>query len=71
MSSLTEVTLQLIYKKLEEILIAIKELQIKDTVGAEHMEDVYERSKTSVTQEQFNSAMKEVMDLVNKKNREL
>jgi|TARA_B100000809_G_scaffold53175_1_gene48568 methionyl-tRNA synthetase len=67
MATLTEITLQLIHKKLDEILIAIKELQIKDTVGAEHMEDVYERSKTSVTQEQFNSAMEEVMNLINKK----
>ena len=67
MATLTEITLQLIHKKLDEILVAIKELQIKDTVGAEHMEDVYERSKTSVTQEQFNSAMEEVMNLINKK----
>ena len=49
MSSLTEITLQLIYKKLEEILAAIK--------GQEK----------PITQEQFNSAMKEVIDLVNKK----
>ena len=49
MSSLTEITLQLIYKKLEEILAAIK--------GKEK----------PITQEQFNSAMKEVIDLVNKK----
>ena len=49
MSSLTEVTLQLIYKKLEEILAAIK------------------RQEKPFTQEQFNSAMREVMELVNKK----
>jgi hypothetical protein len=49
MSSLTEITLQLIYKKLEEILAAIK--------GKEN----------PITQEQFNTAMKEVMKVVNKK----
>jgi hypothetical protein len=49
MSSLTEITLQLIYKKLEEILAAIK------------------RQEKPFTQEQFNSAMMEVMELVNKK----
>jgi hypothetical protein len=49
MSSLTEVTLQLIYKKLEEILAAIK------------------RQEKPITQEQFNTAMQEVIDLVNKK----
>jgi translation initiation factor IF-2 len=50
MSSITETTLQLIYKKLEEILAAIK--------GKEK----------PITQEQFNTAMKEVIDLVNKRN---
>jgi hypothetical protein len=50
MSSLTEITLQLIYKKLEEILAAIK--------GKEK----------PITQAQFNAAMKEVIDLVNKRN---
>ena len=49
MSNLTEITLQLIYKKLNKILDAIK--------GKEK----------SITQEQFNTAMKEVIDLVNKK----
>jgi hypothetical protein len=49
MSTLTEITLQLIYKKLEEILAAIK------------------RQEKPFTQEQFNSAMMEVMELVNKK----
>ena len=49
MSSLTEVTLQLIYKKLEEILAVIK------------------RQETPITQEQFNAAMEEVMEVVNKK----
>jgi hypothetical protein len=49
MSSLTEVTLQLIYKKLDEILDAIKG---KDK---------------PITQEQFNKAMKEVINLINKK----
>ena len=49
MSSLTEITLQLIHKKLEEILTAIK------------------RQEKPFTQEQFNAAMMEVMELVNKK----
>jgi hypothetical protein len=49
MSSLTEITLQLIYKKLDEILAVIT------------------RKEKPITQEQFNSAMKEVIDLVNKK----
>jgi translation initiation factor IF-2 len=49
MSSITETTLQLIYKKLEEILAAIK--------GKEK----------PITQEQFNKAMQEVIQLVNKK----
>jgi hypothetical protein len=49
MSNLTEITLQLIHKKLDEILDAIK--------GKEK----------PITQEQFNKAMKEVIDLVNKK----
>jgi len=49
MASLTEITLQLIYKKLDKILDAIK--------GKEN----------PITQEQFNKAMKEVIDLVNKK----
>jgi len=50
MSSLTEITLQLIYKKLEEILAAIK------------------MKEKPITQEQFNTAMEEVIDLVNKRN---
>jgi hypothetical protein len=62
MSSLTEITLQLIYKKLEEILAAIK--------GQEKIlneNDVFSRTTKHVTQEQFITAMKEVMKLVNKK----
>ena len=62
MSSLTEVTLQLIYKKLEEILAAIK--------GQEKIlneNDVFSRTDKPVTQEQFNTAMQKVMELVNKK----
>lgn len=62
MSSLTEITLQLIYKKLEEILAAIK--------GQEkilNQNDVFSRKEKPITQEQFNTAMKSVMDLVNKK----
>ena len=49
MSSLTEITLQLIHKKLEEILAAIK------------------RQEKSITQEQFNTAMEEVINLINTK----
>ena len=49
MSSITEITLQLIYKKLDEILAAIT------------------RQEKPITQEQFNSAMKEVIKLGNKK----
>jgi hypothetical protein len=49
MSSLTEVTLQLIYKKLEEILAAIQS------------------KEKPITQAQFNAAMEEVIELVNKK----
>ena len=62
MSSLTEITLQLIYKKLEEILAAIK--------GQEkilNQNDVFSRKEKPIPQEQFNTAMKSVMDLVNKK----
>jgi hypothetical protein len=61
MSTLTEITLQLIYKKLEEILAAIK--------GQEkilNQNDVFSRKEKPITQDQFNRAMKEVMDLVNK-----
>ena len=66
MASLTEITLQLIYKKLEEILAAIK--------GQEKIlneNDVFSRENKPVTQEQFNTAMEEVMKVVNKKNREV
>tara|TARA_R100000687_G_scaffold67128_1_gene56092 strand:- start:347 stop:541 length:195 start_codon:yes stop_codon:yes gene_type:complete len=62
MSSLTEITLQLIYKKLEEILAAIR--------GQEKIlneNDVFSRKEKPITQEQFNAAMEKVMKLVNKK----
>jgi hypothetical protein len=62
MSSLTEITLQLIHKKLDEILAAIK--------GQEKIlneNDVLSGTEKHVTQEQFITAMKEVMKLVNKK----
>ena len=62
MSSLTEITLQLIYKKLEEILAAIK--------GQEKIlneNDVFSRKEKPITQAQFNAAMEKVMKLVNKK----
>ncbi len=61
MANITEVTLQLIYKKLDEILDAITE----EKRLAEH--DVFRRKEKPVTQEQFNNAMKEVMKTVNKK----
>ena len=61
MSSITEITLQLIYKRLEEILVAIKE---EKTLNEN---DVFSRKEKPITQEQFNTAMKEVMDLVNKR----
>ena len=60
MSSLTEVTLQLIYKKLEEILAANTE---EKTLN---QSDVFLRKEKIVSQDQFNKAMKEVMKLVNK-----
>ena len=61
MSSLTEVTLQLIYKKLDEILAAITQ---EKTLG---QHDVFARKEKPITQEQFNAAMEKVMKLVNKK----
>ena len=57
MANLTEITLQLIHQKLDEILVAITKNQ-----GATE-----EALETSVTQEQFTTAMDEVMKLVNKK----
>ena len=61
MSSLTEVTLQLIYKKLDEILDAITEEKRLN------QNDVFSRKEKPITQEQFNAAMEKVMKLVNKK----
>ena len=61
MANLTEITLQLIYKRLEEILAAIRE---EKTLNEN---DVFSRKEKPITQEQFNKAMKDVMDLVNKK----
>ena len=61
MSSITEITLQLIYKRLEEILAAITE---EKTLNEN---DVFSRKEKPITQDQFNKAMKEVMDLVNKR----
>ena len=57
MADLSEITLQLIYKKLDEILIAIKQGQSAD-------EQVKPKP---LTQKQFNNAMQEVMKEVNKK----
>ena len=62
MSSLTEITLQLIHKKLEEILAAIKG---QEKIMNEN--DVFSRKEKPITQEQFNAAMAKVMKLVNKK----
>jgi hypothetical protein len=58
----TEVTLQLIYKKLDEILA-----EIKGQEKTLNQNDVFPRKEKIVSQEQFNKAMKEVMKLVNKK----
>jgi len=57
MTNLTEDTLQLIYKKLDEILMAITKYQ-SDSDNPE---------VKPITQKQFNDAMNEVMKLVNKK----
>ena len=62
MSTLVEITLQLIHKKLDEILVAIK--------GQEKIlneNDVFSRKEKPITQAQFNAAMEKVMKLVNKK----
>jgi len=56
MADLTEITLQLIYKKLDEILVAIKG-QGEGEGG----------KPKPLTQKQFNNAMDEVMKEVNKK----
>jgi hypothetical protein len=61
MANLTEITLQLIYKKLEEILDFLKE---EKTLNES---DIFPRKEKIVSQEQFNTAMREVMDLVNKR----
>ena len=61
MSSLTEITLQLIHKKLDEILAAIT----KEKTLGQH--DVFSRKEKPITQSQFNTAMENVMKLVNKK----
>jgi len=61
MSSLTEITLQLIYKKLEEILAAIQEEK------ALNENDIFPRKEKIVSQDQFNAAMEKVMKVVNKK----
>ena len=62
MASLTEITLQLIHQKLDEIL---NEIKGKDKILNEH--DVFLREKKPITQAQFNTAMDEVMKAVNKK----
>ncbi len=56
MADLSEITLQLIYKKLDEILTAIQ--------GQSEDEQVKPKP---LTQKQFNNAMNEVMKEVNKK----
>ena len=57
MADLTEITLQLIYKKLDEILIAIKKGRSEDEEG----------KPKPLSQKQFNEVMAEVMKEVNKK----
>jgi len=61
MSTLTEITLQLIYKKLEEILAAIQE---EKTLSEN---DIFPRKEKIVSQDQFKAAMEKVMKVVNKK----
>ena len=61
MSNLTEITLQLIYKKLEKILdILIEEKTLNQN-------DIFRRKENPITQAQFNKAMRDVMNSVNKK----
>ena len=59
MTNLTEETLQLIYKKLDEILTAINKYQC----------DADNPEVKPITQKQFNDAMQEVMKLVNNSGR--
>jgi len=61
MSSSTEITLQRIYTKLEEILAAIQE---EKTLN---QNDIFRRKENPITQAQFNKAMRDVMNSVNKK----
>tara|TARA_R100000781_G_scaffold97333_1_gene61167 strand:- start:264 stop:449 length:186 start_codon:yes stop_codon:yes gene_type:complete len=59
MANLTEETLQLIYKKLDEILTAINK----------YRGDADNPEVKPITQKQFNDAMNEVMRLVNNSGR--
>ncbi len=65
MANLTEITLQLIHQKLDEIFTEIKG---KNKLLTEH--DVFIREKKPITQDQFNTVMDEVMKVVNKKSNE-
>ena len=60
MASLTEVTLQLIVKKLDEILKVVK-------LGRRSQDREEKKEDKSVSQDRFNTAMHNVIDWVNRK----
>ena len=60
MASLTEVTLQLIVKKLDEILKVVK-------LGRRSQDREEKKEDKSVSQDRFNTAMHNVIEWVNKK----
>ena len=82
MASLTEVTLQLIVKKLDEILKVVKlgrrssdrAITKEETEKILNEQDIFLRKEQpsedkskSISQDKFNTAMKNVIDWVNKK----
>ena len=60
MATLTEVTLQLIVKKLDEILKVVK-------LGRRSQDREEKKEDKSVSQDRFNTAMHNVIDWVNRK----
>ena len=79
MASLTEVTLQLIVKKLDEILKVVKlgrrSSNREETEKILNEQDIFLRKEQpsedkskSISQDKFNTAMKNVMHWVNKKD---
>ena len=60
MASLTEVTLQLIVQKLDEILKVVK-------LGRRSQDREEKKEDKSVSQDRFNTAMHNVIDWVNRK----